>query len=747
MAPKEVAGGVASDLPQSVEELRGELRHEIDNAMKEMGQRFHAGFMELYALLSDLRGAQGIKTEPMTQRDDVPDASNLRMRKPDPESEPGEEEERQPEPEPEAEADEEEGDIVSFAQPAGNGASFKGKLPEYNGDVPWEDYRAQMLVIKEARGWSNKETALQLAASLRGPAVTVMSSVSEGGQVNYVFLTKALERRFGKSFGPEVYRARLKARFRKQGEPLSHLAQDIEDLARKAFPALAKIPMGVDDIAVTYFVDAINDRQLQLHVLQARPRSVNQALTIALEMESFMQTAVREEADCNRAAEGKNQPWRPRHSEGSHGAPVKRARPARPPSESPQAVGREGPFQGVCWGCGERGHRKSQCPRVQLLRGNVNTTPRGVTSQCGQGRAIPLQLCLAGAPMERVGVDITGPFPTTSSGNRFILVAMDYFTKWPEAYAIPNHEATTVARVLVDGFFSRFGVPKELHSDQGREFESRVFGETCRLLGINKTRTTPLRPQSAGLVERFNKTLSQGLAKYCSSHQRDWDEHLSTLLMAYRSAVHETTTYKPAELMLGRDLRLPVDLATGRPPEDTPTSINVPFSQSLQNRLITAHAHARGQMRAAGYEMKARYDMRAEEPVYRVGDQVWLYNPRRKQGLSPKLQSPWEGPWKVIEALTDVTFRIRRGPRQHSRVVHADRLWAYHGRGSYTWDDEDGPPDQASQGEEGDDAPDALRHAGDAPMTQGGDGEADALGHARDAPMTQGGDRQPARRE
>ena len=79
----------------------------------------------------------------------------------------------------------------------------------------------------------------------------------------------------------------------------------------------------------------------------------------------------------------------------------------------------------------------------------------------------PLQLYLTGAPMERVGVDITGPFPTTSSGNRFILVAMDYFTKWPEAFAIPNHEATTVARVLEDGFFTRFGMPKELHSDQG----------------------------------------------------------------------------------------------------------------------------------------------------------------------------------------------------------------------------------------------------------------------------------------
>ncbi|ROT68742.1 hypothetical protein C7M84_013108 [Penaeus vannamei] len=103
---------------------------------------------------------------------------------------------------------------------------------------------------------------------------------------------------------------------------------------------------------------------------------------------------------------------------------------------------------------------------------------------------------------------------------------MDYFTKWPEAYALPDHEAETVAEALVNNFITRFGVPCELHSDQGREFESVVFQECCRLLGIKKTRTTALRPQSDGLVERFNRTLIHEVAKYCSSYQRDWDVKL-----------------------------------------------------------------------------------------------------------------------------------------------------------------------------------------------------------------------------
>ncbi|XP_050710863.1 protein NYNRIN-like isoform X1 [Eriocheir sinensis] len=180
----------------------------------------------------------------------------------------------------------------------------------------------------------------------------------------------------------------------------------------------------------------------------------------------------------------------------------------------------------------------------------------------------PLHLYQVGAPMERVAVDIAGPLPLTTNGNRYICVTMDYFTKWPEAYAIPDQEATTIAKVLVVEF-CRFGVPNELHSDQGRNFESTVLAECCKLLGIKKTRTTPLHPQSDGMVERFNWTLGQELAKQCNNDQSSWDQKLPALLMAYRSAAHETTGYSPAKLMFGRELRLPVDLLTGRPPGES----------------------------------------------------------------------------------------------------------------------------------------------------------------------------------
>lgn len=312
--------------------------------------------------------------------------------------------------------------------------------------------------------------------------------------------------------------------------------------------------------------------------------------------------------------------------------------------------------------------------------------------------------------MERVAVDICGPLKLTRSGNKYICVVMDYFSKWPEAYAIPDQEATTVATAVSD-FFFRFGVPQELHSDQGSNFESAVFTECCQLLGIRKTRTTPLRPQSDGMVERFNRTLAQELAAYCHEEQDHWDELLPHLMMAYRSAEHSATGYTPARLMLGRELRLPVDLLTGRPPHDELPESTPAYVKALQERLADVHHKVRANLQTTGQSMKLRFDCAATDPTFKVGDRVWLHNPRRKKGLSTKLLSPWEGPFVVEERLSAVTFRIRAGQRAKSKVVHANRLWLYHGPGQFSWTD---PVDAATSEEAGGGTVDDI-HTGGAP--------------------------------
>ena len=179
----------------------------------------------------------------------------------------------------------------------------------------------------------------------------------------------------------------------------------------------------------------------------------------------------------------------------------------------------------------------------------------------------PLQQYVVGAPMERVAMDILGPLPKTDRGNVYVLVVGDYFTKWIEAYPLPNQEAETVAKVFVEEFVCRYGVPKELHSDQGRNFESVLMKEVCKLLGINKTRTCPLHPRGDGYIERFNRTLISMVASLLEPerNQRDWDERLPYAMLAYRSAVQESVGETPAMMMMGREIMLPVDIVVAQP--------------------------------------------------------------------------------------------------------------------------------------------------------------------------------------
>lgn len=115
----------------------------------------------------------------------------------------------------------------------------------------------------------------------------------------------------------------------------------------------------------------------------------------------------------------------------------------------------------------------------------------------------------AGFPMERVHLDILGPFNTSEAGNNYILMMIDQFTKWIEMAALPDQTALSVAHKFVTHFIVTFGCPMEVHTDQGRNFDSNLFQALCDELQIAKTRTTPYHPSSNGQVERYNTTVLQ----------------------------------------------------------------------------------------------------------------------------------------------------------------------------------------------------------------------------------------------
>ena len=154
--------------------------------------------------------------------------------------------------------------------------------------------------------------------------------------------------------------------------------------------------------------------------------------------------------------------------------------------------------------------------------GAVKTPPKSLRAPLG---AMPV-----GAPMDRLGTDFLGPLPLTPRGNRYILVVTDYFTKWVEIFALPDQTAITTAEVILNEVIARYGCPFEIHSDQGRNYESTIFTELCRMLEIRKTRTSPGNPQCNGQTERFNKTLIRMIKAYLKGQQRDWDRNLGRCL-------------------------------------------------------------------------------------------------------------------------------------------------------------------------------------------------------------------------
>ncbi|VDP23695.1 unnamed protein product [Echinostoma caproni] len=154
----------------------------------------------------------------------------------------------------------------------------------------------------------------------------------------------------------------------------------------------------------------------------------------------------------------------------------------------------------------------------------------------------PLEPMTAMHPGLRVGIDSMGPLPMTREGNRYILVTIDYSTKWAEAVAIRFQDASTVAKAFVHECVSRFGAPQILQSDQGAAFESQLLLEVSHLFGVKRTRTTPYHPPGNGPAESTNRTIKGILQGFCETLDLDrWDETLPLCILAYCASYHGTT--------------------------------------------------------------------------------------------------------------------------------------------------------------------------------------------------------------
>lgn len=298
-----------------------------------------------------------------------------------------------------------------------------------------------------------------------------------------------------------------------------------------------------------------------------------------------------------------------------------------------------------------------------------------------------LKSYIVGGRFERLATDIAGPFPVTEKNkNRYILVVGDYFTKLTEIYPMPDMQAVTVADIIIRGWIKRYGCPQQIHSDQGRQYESLLFQELCKLLEIDKTRTTPLHPRSDGMIERMNRTIQDMLSKYIQGHQKDWDQHLDFLTMAYNSTPHESTGFSPHKMVFGEEMRYPLDLISDSAfQENSNYECHSDFVSDLQQKLKSVYAFARAHLSSAAARQKRQYDLKAKQINYEKGQLVWRNQKRNLIGRKLKIARHWTGPWVIVEKLSDILFRIQCKQKNPSIVIHGDNLKPYKGNKKLNW--------------------------------------------------------------
>ena len=277
----------------------------------------------------------------------------------------------------------------------------------------------------------------------------------------------------------------------------------------------------------------------------------------------------------------------------------------------------------------------------------------------------------AGGPLERVHIDFLGPFPVSQKGNRYLLLAVDQFTKWVECFPLPDQTAERAARTLVNEFFCRLGCPQLLHSDQGPTFESALFQGLCSALSIVKTRTTPYHPSSNGQVERMNANILQMMRCFIRDRPEQWDDLVPQLAGAMRATVNRSTGFTPNLMMLGREISIPTSFQNPESSPQNPT--NAPsFVLKLQETQFLVHQAARENLQGMQLYQKQQYDLKSRNTSFAVGDAVYLMRGQHQVGSCRKLNSLWQGPFLIVRCISPLLFQIR-GPRR-SQVVHHDRL-------------------------------------------------------------------------
>ena len=301
--------------------------------------------------------------------------------------------------------------------------------------------------------------------------------------------------------------------------------------------------------------------------------------------------------------------------------------------------------------------------------------------------SMPMQQHIVTEPWHTIGIDLMGPFPMTQKQKQFLLVVVDYFTRWIEVFPLRTTTADVIANVVINEVFCRYGLPTHILSDNGPQFISELFGETCKTLGIHQKFTATYHPQT-NMTERVNRTLKQQIRIYAAENHKTWDQEIQKLAFAIRTSVNDTTGETPAFLNFGRDLRIPLDLILG---DQTQSTQDLPDKQFIQeykthliNKLKTAYHIAREHAEIQKAQQKNKYDRHTTLRSFEVGQRVLVSIPCGQisgQTISNKMQAPYQGPCEITEKISSSTFKVKRlSDNVNLGIINADRLKPFYER-------------------------------------------------------------------
>ena len=270
-------------------------------------------------------------------------------------------------------------------------------------------------------------------------------------------------------------------------------------------------------------------------------------------------------------------------------------------------------------------------------------------------------------PWDTVAVDFCGPYVTSESGNRFILVFADHFTKYVELIPTADQSAKTVCEAFYRNVLCRHGTPGRLLSDQGPQFKSELVEELCGVFGIHKIFSSTYYPQGDGLAERFMRTLNNSLAILSRDHQRDWDTFVSGVQFAYNSSAHASTGFPPFVLVTGRVPSFPEEgWLSPRQKTTTPQ-----YLRDLYATIARVHQEASAALEKSYADLKRRYDAKRRDVQLEVGTSVLvrLSDYERSKFDCHKLAPRWSEPAEVIACLSNhKTYRVRHNDGQEMTV-------------------------------------------------------------------------------